>query len=187
MTNHNTVTQSATPEMAAQQIQRGDSIWVSGKSAYVKEFIGHLMNRAQELKGTTIVADSAEALGSFRSSEHGSYIRVIAGIGSAAEYVINNVDIQDIFYASAARTVEIICEEFGINTLVAELSPPDSLEMCKTSRIGAFITSTISNLPSVTKKIAIVNYNKERTPECCSANKITLQRFNFVCEEPEWL
>lgn len=183
MKNHINDTEVIGIARAAGQIKSGDSVWVSGKSGLTEEFLSALRERAPELRDVTIIVESAVAGAAINSIKYNGSFRVISGLPQLLTKVYTEGDRPEFFRATAKTIVSIICRDFGVNTLVAEVLPPDADGMCALGRSGRSITASISETAGVDKQIAIINEGLEPAQGGATKWKIALKSFGMVCVE----
>ncbi len=164
---------------AVDQIKSNDSIWVSGRSETTEEFLLALAERANELKNVTIIAENiegTEALMKYRGT-----FRVIVGISNAIRTTYANGDKVKFIMGTSNTAVSLICKEFGVNTLVAEICPPNGKGECLAGGAGKFIAATVSTLPGTVKQIGIVSGNLVTETTGIAKAIIPVEKLDVLC------
>lgn len=166
---------------AAGQIKSGDSVWVSGNSELTKTFLNALIGRASELKDVIIIIDHPGIEPAINSMKYNGSFKVISGLSQVIRQTYDKGDKLEFIRATGKNIVEIVCRDFAVNTLVAEVLPPDANGMCNPSYFGRFFVSTISGIEGIEKRIAIVNENLVPVSEGAVVRQLPFEGFDTVC------
>lgn len=168
---------------AAAAINSGDRIWVSGNHDNMKAFLAELEKRAGELKDVTLITDDMNVgreIGSIKY--HGSF-KVIGGIAEAIVKTYKDGDRLEFLTAPAKKVVDILCRDFGVNTLVAEMLPADEEGLCTLGHFGRAQTAAIFANDRITKRIAIIDAGVKETFEGAAKVALPADGFDIVTED----
>lgn len=168
-------------ERAAATIKSCDTLWVGNGASSYDAFLEALMKRQDELKDITILFSKGHAPCKILDElKYKSTFHVISFFKEALVQTYGNNKIRFIQSASGAL-LEMICKEFGVNTIVAAACPPDEQGYCNVGKAGAYITTMINRHAGITNRIAIID---EELP-CAVGSKeetaISLTSFDCVC------
>lgn len=167
---------------AAKAIESGDSIWVSGHSESIAQFLEELQKRESELKNVTLVMDHIEMGQEIGSIKNQNSFKVISGLSAAIVQTYMNSNKQDFLNATGKRVVEMLCRNFGINTIVAEMLPPDKAGMCNLGHFGRSQTVAVSNYDGLKKKIAIIDSGVKPAIKGAAKANISVDEFDVLAE-----
>ncbi|MFB0920704.1 MAG: hypothetical protein QMB62_07465 [Oscillospiraceae bacterium] len=180
-TNENIAYVSA--ELAAAAIKSGDTIWVGNTTSGYSAFLKALANRRNELHDVTILLNKGiapcEILDelSFRNS-----FRVISFFKEAL--IKTYEEDKRAFLKSASNTIiDMICKQYGVNTMVAELCPPDSEGFCNVGAQGVYIMPMINSYSGITRRIAIIDEKLTKAAGKKAETEIPLSAFDYICSE----
>ena len=180
-TNENAEYVSA--ELAAAAIKSGDTIWVGNTTSGYSAFLEALANRGQELHDVTILLNKGTAPCeildelSFRNS-----FRIISFFKEALIKTFEE-DKRSFLKSQSNTLINMICKQYGVNTMVAELCPPDSEGFCNVGTQGVYIMPMINSYSGITRRIAIIDEQLSPAVGKKNETEIPLSAFDYVCSD----
>lgn len=165
---------------AAALIKSGDSIWISGGTESAEGFAKALANRAGELNNVTIISVDNKICDSLSDIRFTGAFRVISGVGEALRQTYDSKKLE-VFKGTAPTIQRLMCEEFGVNVLVSEISHPDHKGLCAAYPIARSTTAAVSSFKGIATRIALLSEALDENAEQAK-NKLPYDGFDMVCE-----
>ena len=183
MKNLNDNARYVSTEHAAASIKSGDTIWLGNGASSYDAFLEALMERQNELKDITILFSKGKATCKILDElKYKSTFHVISFFKEALVQTYENDKIT--FLQSASGSLfDMICKEFGVNTVVAAVCPLDNEGNCNVGKAGAYITPMINKHSGITNRIAIIDGNLPCKAGRNDETTISLSSFNCVCTD----
>ncbi len=179
----NTNVEYASAELAAAAIKSGDTIWVGNTTGGYSAFLEALANRRNELHDVTILLNKGTAPCeildelSFRNS-----FRVISFFKEALIKTFEG-DKRAFLKSQSNSVIDMICKQYGVNTMVAELCPPDSEGFCNVGTKGVYIIPMINSHSGLTRRVAIIDEQLSPAAGKKSETEVPLSVFDCVCSD----
>ena len=85
--------------------------------------------------------------------------------------------------STSGSALEMICKEFGVNTVVAAVCPSDNEGNCNVGKSGAYITPIINKHEGIINRIAIIDSSLPCATGRTDETAIALSAFNSVCTD----
>ena len=172
-------------ENAAAAIKSGDTIWVGNTTGISNAFLEALAERQSELKDVTILANKGnEPCKILDELKYRDSFHVLSFFGDALVQAYKKGENEDkikfLMSGSNAGT-ELICKQFGVNTIALGVCPPDDDGRCSLGKSGASITLAFNKNKGIAKRIAIIDENIPSATEKKSDNTLSLLQFDYVC------
>lgn len=165
---------------AAALIKSGDSLWISGGAESTECFAKALAKRAGELKNVTVISVDSKICDSLTDIRCTGSFRVISGVGEAIKQTYDSKRME-VFKGTAPTIQRLMCEEFGVNVLVAEISHPDHQGLCATHPIARSATAAVSSFQGVSTRIALFSEALDKNADQ-AGGKLSFACFDMVCE-----
>jgi len=174
-------------ECAAAAIKSGDTIWVGNTTGISNAFLEALAKRQNELKDVTILANKGSVPCNildelkYRDSFH-----VLSFFKDALVQAYEGSDKEEKtkFLMSGTKTaIEMICKQFGVNTIAIGVCPSDSDGYCSLGKSGAFLTLAFNNYNGITNRIAIIDDDIPSATGNKGENEISLSQFDYICSD----
>lgn len=176
-------------ERAAAAIKSGDTIWVGDTTSNYNTFLEALVKRENELEDVTILLNKSTVPCTILDELR--YKNTFHVISFFKEALIQTYKKDKIAFlqSESKAAVARICRQFGVNTLVSAVCPPDQDGFFNVGKAGVFITAIINKYPGITNRIAIIDELLPFADGINSETSIPLASFNYVCsdsvQEPE--
>ncbi|PKM73139.1 MAG: hypothetical protein CVU91_06120 [Firmicutes bacterium HGW-Firmicutes-16] len=181
MKNLNDNARYESAEHVAASIKSGDTIWVGNGASIYDAFLEALMKRQDELKDITILFSEGQAPCKILDElKYKSTFRTISFFKEAFVQTYGKDKITFIQSASGAL-LDMICKEFGVNTVVAAVCPPDEKGYCNVGKAGAYITPLINKHAGISNRIALIDENLPLAIGRKDETAISLASFDCVC------
>jgi len=177
MKNIDTVTINA----AASDIHSGDTLWLGGTIGAAGDFLEALVARAGELKDVTVIAiTSRGGSAALETLKHEYGFRVLSFFSDALMQTFTEGDRCKFAASPAAKMISIICEKYGVNTVVVPLCPPDESGVCRVGAGESFVAPTVFGFSGVTKRIALLDPDMFPASGHAAATELPVSGFDVV-------
>lgn len=174
-------------ENAAATIKSGDTIWVGNTTGISKAFLEALAKRQNELKDVTILANKgSEPCTILDELKYRDSFHVLSFFKDALVQAYDGSEKEEktkFLMNGTKAAIEMICKQFGVNTIAVGVCPPDSDGNCSLGKSGAFLTLAFNRYRGITKRIAIVDEDIPSATENVEEKEISLLQFDYICSE----
>ena len=185
MENSESTTKYVSVERAAATIESGDTIWVGNTAGISNAFLEALVKRQSELKNVTILANKGSTPCKILDElQYRDAFHVLSFFGDALVQAYRNGEDEEKrkFLVSGSNAgIELICKEFGVNTIAVGVCSPDPDGYSNLGTSGAFITLAFNKYKGIKKRIAIIDEGISSAAGKKEEKTISLQQFDYVC------
>lgn len=175
----------ASVEFAAAAIKSGDTIWVGNTTGISNEFLEALAKRKNELKNVTILANKGNLpcniLDELKYSDSFHVLSFFKDALVQAYKGSEKTEKTKFLMSGTKVAIEMICKQFGVNTIAVGVCPPDCDGYCNLGKSGAFITLAFNKYEGVSKRIAIIDKDIPFADGNKDEKEISLSQFDYVC------
>ena len=151
----------------AEHINSGDVVWIGGTEGAAADFLAALVQRRDELENVTLlVVTDDKPNASLDTLRHCGGFRVLSFYKDAITESYresNNSERYEFVTSPAVKAIGLVCRHYNVNTMVLPVCQPGRENRFAVSAAQALSAEIVSSCPTVTKRIALVDYKLKAT------------------------